>query len=338
MAIVYKARVRHPYGERPGASAPWRQCGVMVLVVWASFCQGYEGSSFATIHQVISEQPYQQLPSYEVSGDLFGGPGSGVGNKLRAAAHRTLTTKADLLAFPAGQKLFQPNGICFTGHWRVTNDSIYGGFFKNGSHGLMVMRASVSLGETRRGAKRAFALAGKLFPTLDPHEVVRTANFFAMETLVGTTDAHFLDAVLDNNPPTGGVPGSFTDLLLALRVRKDFVDVARELGAGGSDPAYRSVSAIAALGNISAEPPAFPHWMALRVAQDTPRVDQNDFRDELRLEHYPGHRLVWEIRVAAYEDRGKQHAQWQRIGDIALDDYMLTKTCDARLHFAHPAN
>ena len=151
---------------------------VILCVAASPLSQGYEGSAFEAIRTLLLQDPYAQLPHYEVTGTLFGPSGGRPENRLRAAAIRTLSNNADVFDFPAGQKLFQPNGICFMGRWEIDQGSPYDGYFSNPSRGLLIVRASVTLSETQRGARRAFALAGKLFPTLDRTAVVHTANFF----------------------------------------------------------------------------------------------------------------------------------------------------------------
>lgn len=296
----------------------------------------YDGSSFEEIREAVFADPYDRLPQLEVNAAWFGPKGRGPENQLRAAANRTLSLADDLFEFPRGQKLFQPNGICFTGQWHINAKSPYTGLFAKGSQALIVMRASVTFSKTTRGHKRAFALAGKLFPTLDPKEKVHTANFFAMENFLGTHDEHFLDAELDNNPSTSGLPGSLTEAWIGLRIKKDLTRVDRKTSGGKSDPTSRPLYPISESRLTRGLEAVTPRWMQLRIATDTPRVDELDFRDELRLEHYPSRRLRWDVYVAAGHPEGKSRASWQKIGDIVLDDYIASHSCDARLHFAHP--
>lgn len=46
---------------------------------------------------------------------------------------------------------------------------------------------------------RSFGFAGKLFPTLDPNELlkVHTANFFLIDDLGGTTANHYTDVAMN---------------------------------------------------------------------------------------------------------------------------------------------
>ena len=301
-----------------------------------SIGMAYGGSTYTQVRTAIFADPYESLPHYEVSSALFGESGAGPDNSLRVAALRTLQISDDLLEFPSVQKVFQPNGICLTGDWQVEASLPYTGYFAQGSQALIVARASVSLSATTRGHKRAFALAGKLFPTTDPDKRVRTANFFAMENFLGTRDAYFTDAILDNNPAVSGLPNSFAALHLSLRIKKDFTTADRELSPGGANVNFRPLYPLAEAGKDADTVAVAPHWMQLRVPGDIPRIDAADFRDELRLEHYPQGQLTWEIHVADANPRGKTFAQWRRLGRITFSDYVISMSCDTRLHFAHP--
>jgi hypothetical protein len=64
---------------------------------------------YNTVRKIVFSDPYAQLPYYRVERRLFGPASDNRNNALRAAARRTLTTEQDLVDFPAGQKLFQPN-------------------------------------------------------------------------------------------------------------------------------------------------------------------------------------------------------------------------------------
>ena len=296
----------------------------------------YHGSSFEDIRSALFHDPYDQLPRYEVKASLLGPPGDDASNRLRAAARRTLSSEADLFDFPAGQKLFQPNGICFTGRWEIDHESPFTGYFSKGSRALLVVRASVALSETETGHRRAFALAGKIFPTMDSKSVVRTANFFAMENLLGTNDDYFLDAVLDNHPIISGLPGSVGDFFVGLRIQKDLSVVDRALSGAASDVTFRPLYPISEIDLSPAKTALTPRWMQLRIDAETPRIPAADFREELKLDHYPGRQLVWQIRVAPDGPGDKTNASWSNIGRIVLSEHVTSRSCDARLHFSHP--
>ena len=220
----------------PGAA---RMVLAVLLLAGSSLSTAYQGSSFEAVRNALFQDPYEHLPHYEVKAALLGPPGEAHSNRLREAARRTLSNEEDLFDFPAGQKLFQPNGICFTGHWEIDQMSPFSGYFAPDSRSLVIVRASVALSQIESGHRRAFALAGKIFPTLNPQTVVRTANFFAMENLLGTNDEYFLDAALDNHPVVSGLPGSLGDLLIGLHIQKDLSEVDREVSGNASDVTFR---------------------------------------------------------------------------------------------------
>jgi hypothetical protein len=104
-----------------------------------------------------------------------------------------------------------------------------------------------------------------------------------------------------------------------------------------SNVGFRPVTPLAYATLPPGEKANSPHWMQLRIADDTPRVDADDFRDELKLSGYPGNRLSWSISVAPNTTGGdKSGAAWQRIGMIVLNRDAVSGGCDAKLHFAHP--
>ncbi len=307
----------------------------LAALPWSPLASAYEGSAFADVERVVFANPYAQLPRYQVTeAELDEETGGGeTANRLLAAARRTLSVRHDLIQFEGGRKLFQANGRCFSGTWNITERSAFSGYFAAGSKGLVIVRASVSLSETTRGHKRAFALAGKIFPTLDPAQVVKTVNFFAMENLLGTYDDYFLDAVMDNEPEVSGLPGGLSQFFLGLRISGDLETADREVSGDAANVRYRPVRPIAA---IDAPSVAAPRWMRLTVAPETVRVDADDFRDELALANYPGKRLVFDVAAAANHAGGKASAEWRRLGYIELTRDVVSHGCDARLHFAHP--
>lgn len=317
-------------------------CIGALLATLASLCgqvlaaDGYTGSTFAEVQAAVWRQPYATLPRWPVDSHTLGETGDSPDNHLRAAAIRTLKDRSDLREFRRDRKLFQASGICFAGEWRIDTATPWTGLFAEGTRALLIMRASVSLGETQRGAKRAFALAGKIFPTLDPQQRVHTANFFAMENALGTDDDHFLDAVMDNNPVVKGLPGSFGQLLLGLRIREDLNAADRTAGARSPDPTYRPLYPLSESGLTDKAVARTPRWLQLRAAEGTPRIDAADFRDELRLGNYPGQRLRFELSAAPDHPDGKGSARWQRVGSALLTQDVTSPGCDGRLHFSHP--
>src|SRR5262245_38625123 len=144
--------------------------------------RAYEGSRFADVRAALWANPYQgvwgregepPLPRYRVSllSVLRGALPFGPPYRFRQAVQRAVDSHADLRWGVDNQgfrRLLHPNGICLTGLWEVTKETAYSGYFREGSRALAVGRYSTCCTETRRGHTRSLALAGKLFPTIDP--------------------------------------------------------------------------------------------------------------------------------------------------------------------------
>jgi hypothetical protein len=161
-------------------------------------------------------------------------------DKLIQRSRQTLRDRSDYDE-RGFEKIIHPNGICFTGRWEpVSNRAGYTGFLDGSKAGLVVARASVTTGKTRRGQKRGFGLAVKLFPTRDPDQAVDTANFHVIESLNGTRKALYEDAVLTNMPATG-VPDSAVELLT-------FAVTAGSLAVSDQAPTWRPLSPLARAG------------------------------------------------------------------------------------------
>ena len=295
----------------------------------------YEGSRFREIHALIFGEPYKTRPDYRVDVDLFGPAGGGSDNALRAAARRTLTQADDLFDFPHGQKLLQANGICFTGEWIIQPESPYTGLFAASTQVKSIVRGSVLFSHSTRDRRRTFGFAIKLFPAQDPDEPVPTINLFVMEAFGGARRAHIVDAVLDNDPDLGRLP-SFSTLREVLRLRKDLKIADEESSGGRSDLTFRPITHAAGFGLTPGASAHAPHWMRLRIAADTPRVDADDFRDELSVDRYPNGAILYQLEVADRGNGKKTKARWQALGHLRLYESVTSHACDARLHFTHP--
>ncbi|MEM7540022.1 MAG: hypothetical protein AAF384_00395 [Pseudomonadota bacterium] len=293
-----------------------------------------QGTSYTEVYRAVFAEAYSRLPQYAVDLALLGKAGDSTANHFREAARRTLRSTVDLFDFPAGQKLLQPNGICFAGIWQIDASSPFSGLLSAGTRLRAIVRASVSLSETEAPARRAFGLAIKIFPAATERTQVASANFFVMDTIAGSSRNHVLDAVLDNEPPLGGLP-EFRMLGLALRIRSDLQAADREVsGPHGGDYGFRPVAHLANV-NESQEIGRAPHWLRLSARSALPRINAKDFRDELRVENYPDNRIVYRVD-AAEEASSKSRATWRTIGELTLSESITSPVCDQRLHFAHP--
>ncbi len=291
-------------------------------------------NQFESVRKIVFSDPYDQLPHYPVTKRLFGPAGDNPHNALRAAAVRTLTSDQDLAEFPAGQKLFQPNGICYAGRWAIHAATRYTGLFGIGTNVPAIVRISVMLGDTERGARRTLGMGVKLFPPSSDAEN-HGYNLLVMDNISGSTRAHTSHAVLDNHPEYGGLP-SLGVIGTALRIRRDMNAVDKALSPAGPNLRYRSVSHLAAIGVTPGAVTNSPHWVRLRVAPETPDVDAVDFREELALKNYFDGRLTYDIELAAFDTAGKTRANWTRAGILRLTEDVVSESCDQRLHFGHP--
>jgi hypothetical protein len=288
----------------------------------------YQGSSFAEVWQQVASDPYATLPQEEVRVDRFFG--NWFVDHLLIAAKRTLSSRADLL--PYFDKLVHPNGICLAGEWEITEPTPYTGYFAMGSRALFIARASTALTPTKRGQWRSFGFAGKLFPTLDAWTPVPTANFVTIENLGGTLREHFLDAentndiILINPTPEAAWNGP-----VGLVAARDFAIADGTLDV--TRPLIRQLYPISEAGGVPPAQAKTPKWMMITGAEDVPRASLVDFRDELRLENYPGG-LRFDILVSSLGTRIGPKI-WDRIGTIHVYETVASESCDHRLHFAH---
>ena len=272
---------------------------------------GYDGSTFAEVKEAAFSGPYDSLPS---------NPTVGLKTFLQFlnGSARNLVDKRDIR--PWYRKLIHPNGICYTGVWRIDQDSPYTGYFSAGSQALCIARLSVGGGNPRAGARRAFGIGGKVFPTLDPNERVKPGNFVLVSNLSGAKDRHVLDIEVTNAPALGMAPQAF----LVNRILFRLMD---------SRPGWRQLFPISTLGVARGGKVVTPDLMRLPPVDGTPRIDADDFRDELRLRNYPDSSLSLAIQVKNFQDR-----TWTRLGRIDFTDDAISDGGDHRLHFWIPSD
>jgi hypothetical protein len=276
-----------------------------------------------TDSKVESEmKAYEQgrLPHYEVSATNF--VVGGVNRLLERATH-TLKDTDDF--YPRLEKLVHSNGACFTGVWKITETNPYSGYFKPGSTGLFVGRASTALSETERGDPRGFGFAGKIFPTLDPNAMVKTANFFLVDILIGTQRDRYLDVKMTNNPDTGF---RVSVVSMALKIMKAFKAV-------DTDPTYRPLYPISELGLVDGEKVKTPKFMMITADKSVARNDDTDFRDEVSIKKNHANGIKFNILVND-TSKAQDAAEWKKIGNIEVNESTVSYGCDRQLHFAHP--
>jgi hypothetical protein len=219
---------------------------------------------------------------------------------------------------PRYDKLIHAHGVCYAGVWRIDQSSSYTGYFAKGSEGLLIARASVAGLFVAQGHRRAFGIGGKVFPTMDPEEWVWPGNFVTVSHLSGSKAKHILDIEMSNYPTIGYDPGAN----LINRVLFRFMD---------TRPGYRQLFPISTLGLKPGDPVITPDLMMLKPAAGTPRIDAKDFRDEIRLSHYPDQKLVFDIHVKNFDD-----TVWTRLGSLIFTEDTISEGSDKRLHFWIP--
>ena len=281
----------------------------------------YVKTSFSKVWNQLSSDEVEKLPQNEVSFLKLYSDGEDI---ISHDAQRTLDNHADILE--PFDKLAHPNGICFKGIWEIDSENIYSGYFKKGSQALIIARASTAMTNTQSGDTRAFGFAGKLFPTMNQDKLngEYSANFFLIDDLGGTDARYYTDVTLTNEPSVSMSFEVLKHIAYALKVSRTF-------SLADKNPSIRQLYEISYLGEGENKNIVTPKWMKIE-AKDTQKVDEKDFRDELKIKE--GESLVFNIFVASKMIDEKK--EWQKIGTITLDDSVVSKSCDHRLHFHHP--
>lgn len=289
----------------------------------SAFGSSYKGSTFKEVRDQVFSDPYKVLPQLRVTFRSFF---RGFTNVLLKAAERALDDPSDLR--PYHTKMVHPNGCALFGTWNITEKSPYTGYFSQGSKALIAVRCSTALSHTTSGHYRGFGFVGKLFPTTNPLERVKTADFFAIDVFAGTKAAHFTDVELTNDVPTGfnidAVFNFFAGLASVLTFRR----------ADGNNN-FRELYPIAELGLPEGAKAVVPRWIMIRASPSSGKVNKADFRDELMVGNYPNKTLRFEIWVAnALLPSGKRDVK--EIGYIDLTESIASDSADHRLAFRHP--
>ncbi len=283
----------------------------------------YQGSTFREVRDQVFSDPYKTLPSYTITlGSLY----SGLNNALLVACRRALRNEHDIVDH--FQRLVHPVGVALTGKWEITEDSPYTGMFTRGTKALIVTRCSVLLYKTLQGQFRGFAFAGKLFPTLNPDQRVKTVDFFTIDVLAGTKARHFTGVELSNHPPFG----------MNVDVLKLFWVVAATFASfirANWNPVMRPLYRLGEYGVKDVKKAVTPKWMMIKGWGGSGMVDTPDFRNELRVENYKDGRLIFEI-FTADKELPTGGRDYKRLGKITLEESVTSDSCDHRLKFRHP--
>jgi hypothetical protein len=284
------------------------------------------GSRFAEVWQTLTYDPYRELPQRRLRWrDLT----TSFASRLLEDGERTLNDERDLR--PAFEKLVHPVGIALRGVWTITEPTSYTGYFKQGSTGLIIARASDAVGEYRPGKLRFMGLAGKLWPTLDEQRAGRTANFFTLENLGGSHTPYFAHAKFENDLlPFRPRPGMIAKGPIGAVAGTAFALAERTLDL--TKPAIRQLYPIAELGHTG--PARGPKFLRLVGEATNPRYEASDLRVELAHAVRP-HGLRFRIEVADEPSRIVPR-RWQPIGSIVFSEAVASFSADHRLHFQHP--
>jgi len=284
----------------------------------------YDGSSFREVRDAVFSDPYPAIPEYKITLASFY---SGFKNILLADSRRRVSDSSDLVA--PFQKLVHPKGIALSGRWRITEKSPWTGCFAEGFEGLIIARCSVLLYETKQGQHRGFAFAGKIFPTLDPDQRVKTGNFVLIDVFTGSKEKYFTNAALTNDPPFGtnvnilrmfGILAAGTAAFMRADIR----------------PFFRPIYPVAEVSVPAGGEVRTPRWMMVRGWPGSGRVDREDFRDELRVENYPDQKLRFDLSAAS-GCLPSCEKDWRRLGHIELTESVVSHSGDRRIVFRHPA-
>ena len=289
-------------------------------------------SHYLHVKNIVFKEAYSSRPNYKVSKKLFGPSGNKAENKLLQAAKRSLNEPRDLINYPANQKLFNANGICFSGLWQIDESynigsAAYTGLFTPNTKEEIIARVSVALSGTKRKHKRAFGMAIKFFPSDHPHSL----NAFVLNSFGGVRTKHALNLSFDNQPSLGSLP-NIASLPTVLRIKADLEKADLSSGAKKAKFAFRPVTHLANYNSLEAY--NSPQWLRLEPLTSQ-RVNLDDFRDELSVENYTEQELVYSIQVAAQASK-KSQANWQTIGTMTFSQSITSKACDQQLHFQHP--
>ncbi len=271
---------------------------------------GYDGSTFNEVKEVAWSGQYDgKLPKHR---------GLGPTRFVQFFNHsaRNLIDKRDVL--PPFDKLIHANGICYTGVWRINAATPYTGGFSQGAEGLALVRASVAGPFIKRGWRRSFGLGVKVWPTMNPDERHEPGNVVVVSGLSGTRNRNVSRIEMTNAPTVGWSPGAN----LINRVIFRLMD---------SRPGWRQLHPVSTLGLSPGDEVRTPDLIRFRIHPDTPKINRKDFRDEMRLEHYPDNKLVYLIDVKNWDDE-----EWAEIGTLELTDYAISLGGDKQLHFWIP--
>ncbi len=298
---------------KAGPERDWR-AGVLKPNDDDTELEEYDGSTFHEVEEVALGGAYPVSEGLPLHSGLGAAPSTFL--RFLNDSSRNMHDHRDIR--PRFNKLIHSNGISFSGTWRITEDSPYTGHFRKGSEGLLIVRMSVAGPFIMSNDRRGIGIAGKLWPTMNPMERHWPANFVTVTHLSGQKSKHITDMEPLNFPTVGLDPAAN----MINRVFFRFMD---------TRPGYRQLFPISMLGQAPGDPVVTPDLIKFRIAPGMPRINARDFRDELRLEHYPDSSLRYLITVKNFDE-----TEWTTLGEIAFTKYAIGEGGDKRIHFWIP--
>ena len=276
-------------------------------------------NQFQSVWNIVKASPYTKLPQNKVS---YFKLSTWHKNIILDNAKRTIDSRTDILA--PFEKLAHPNGICLKGRWHIENKNPFSGYFKEGSEALIIARASSAMSNTKQGEIRAFGLAGKLFPTINPLKINEesSANFFVIDDLGGTKAEKFTDVSLTNTPSLSSNVEVLKHALYGIKVNSAFKEADK-------NPSERQLYEISELGEVGKV--VTPKWIKI-TSNSRINSKANDFREELKINN--SQEIIFNIEVSNRKIDNKKI--WKKIGVIIFDESVTSFGCDQQLHFHHP--
>ncbi len=335
----------------------------------------YEGSTLDEVREALEFNPYthdgelivERLPHYAFAdinylGSRLWGPKREhyrfARRLMERQSQRILEDQRDTFE-RSPRKVIHPNGMGLIGEWEIDVDTGLTGYFAQGAKGLFVGRASMIDGVVVKGpgVHRTVGFAGKILPTMDPSERVRTANFVMIDTFLGR-DRYYLESSPTNNPSItdlgflGSVRTGATGAMKLIRM----LEARGVFGRADTAAMYRPLGQISHVGLSPQAASRTPVWMRIHhVAGAEPAKRHPDFRQELWETLRSQGTLVFAIQISEHlvEDAAPNAAEylaqvnlqktiastpgfaWRSIGRITLREAFLSEGADHRLRFHH---
>ncbi len=286
--------------------------------------KSYLGSTYQEVRDKVFSDPYSCLPELPLDPIKTSRFFKKFKNLLYRAAQRTTKQEGDIL--PYFDKLIHSNGIGYSGTWNITEDNPYSGLFTPGTKALMVARASCILTEMNKGDRRGFGFAGKIWPTMNPEEKMKTANFLLLHSFVGTKDRYFSDVEISNNPFIGVGFNLITYATVLMVTMASFPWADKKL-------TYRSLIQMARVGVEDPKDIKAPTWMMVKARPDR-KQDFKDFRKEILVENRESGKFILDVSVTEVP-KDQKDRKWKKIGYVELNESIASVSTDHHLHFHH---